>query len=46
MIVNCGFQDPESRLGAKGAQSVKEHFFFLDIDWPALEKVWEDFIPC
>jgi len=40
-------KDPESRLGAKGAQSVKEHFFFLDFDWPAMEKgnVAPPFVP-
>ena len=32
-------QDPEKRLGAEGANSVKDHSFFCGIDWPAMEQV-------
>jgi len=30
--------DPSSRLGAKGAQEIKNHEFFSSIDWSKLEK--------
>merc|ERR1711971_634294 len=32
-------KDPEQRLGAQGASSVKKHDFFYGIDWLAMEQV-------
>ena len=32
-------QDPEKRLGAQGANSVKDQCFFYGIDWQAVQQV-------
>lgn len=31
-------KDPAQRLGAKGAEDIRRHFFFHKIDWDKLER--------
>ena len=38
-------QNPLERLGTQGAQEVKEHSFFSDINWKALLRQKAEFIP-
>jgi microtubule-associated serine/threonine kinase len=38
-------QNPLDRLGTSGALEVKEHIFFLGIDWNSLLRMKADFIP-
>ena len=37
--------NPETRLGTKGSQEVKDHPFFKDIDWKELRKKEPPLIP-
>uniref|UniRef100_A0AAV1VBX3 AGC protein kinase n=1 Tax=Peronospora matthiolae TaxID=2874970 RepID=A0AAV1VBX3_9STRA len=41
-------RDPTERLGSKGAQHVKSHIFFEDVDWAkvAMKQVTPPFRPC
>ncbi|ONK65314.1 uncharacterized protein A4U43_C07F35850 [Asparagus officinalis] len=38
-------EDPEQRLGARGASEVKQHVFFKDINWDTLARQKAAFIP-
>ncbi|XP_042499463.1 probable serine/threonine protein kinase IREH1 [Macadamia integrifolia] len=38
-------EDPNQRLGAKGAAEVKEHAFFKDINWDTLARQKAAFVP-
>ncbi|GJP36757.1 hypothetical protein CLOM_g21230 [Closterium sp. NIES-68] len=37
--------DPEERLGARGAEEIKNHYFFRTIDWDTLSSETPPFIP-
>ena len=38
-------QNPLDRLGVGGAHELKEHFYFMGIDWTSLLRMKADFIP-
>lgn len=38
-------EDPHQRLGARGAQEVKQHVFFRDINWDTLARQKAAFVP-
>ncbi|XXG55471.1 hypothetical protein AAC387_Pa03g3134 [Persea americana] len=38
-------EDPNQRLGAKGASEVKQHLFFKDINWDTLARQKAAFVP-
>nr|XP_025638031.1 probable serine/threonine protein kinase IREH1 isoform X3 [Arachis hypogaea] len=38
-------EDPNQRLGARGASEVKEHVFFKDINWDTLARQKAAFVP-
>lgn len=37
--------NPINRLGTGGAQEVKDHIFFMDLDWAGLLRQKAEFIP-
>lgn len=37
--------DPINRLGSGGAQEVKDHLFFMNLDWAGLLRQKAEFIP-
>ncbi|KAJ9104359.1 hypothetical protein QFC19_004001 [Naganishia cerealis] len=37
--------DPQRRLGAQGAEEVKRHAFFADIDWTTIATIEANFVP-
>ncbi|CAH1775457.1 unnamed protein product [Owenia fusiformis] len=45
LINNLLQQSPLDRLGTGGAQEVKEHVFFIKIDWDGLLRLKAEFVP-
>ncbi|KAK3089602.1 hypothetical protein FSP39_004936 [Pinctada imbricata] len=45
LITELLIHDPLKRLGTGGAQEVKEHYFFQDLDWDGLLRKKAEFIP-
>jgi microtubule-associated serine/threonine kinase len=45
-LISCLLrQNPMERLGAGGAQEVKVHYFFENIDWNGLLRQKAEFVP-